>query len=716
MLYIFPIALALIILTIEILSIFHSISPGGIYLLNTISFIGAIALAVRSNRGGNPEAAGAQNFLGKIFNRCNFKDAVKNKVRRIFNSLKLDRGLIILCTGVIFLICVSFILAAFLPVNDYDALDYHTYRALVWADKAHIFHFDTKDIRSLVMPINSELIYTWIYSLTGKDTGFSLVEFISYIFGVIGIFTFFERLKTPYRKRLWAIFIFSSFAGIISQISSTQSDLLTGVLMLYSIIFFLDYINEKGTLKGLFSSLCFAIALGVKSTAFMAGLPILFTFLILSYKKKCMKKFLHFTGMLFINFVIFSSYNYILNFIDYSNPLGSEISINRHGFFGGIKGFIANFIRYNIQLLDFAGFMWGFYLSDTILAVQNSIFSILHITPETGVLMKMEGLNSSVAEQSIGFGVTGFLVFVPACITGIVLFIKETMKGFLNKKTKDEAGGGGAFDKKNAERRAERRKILYFLGLLFYINLAVLSFAIGYMVYSIRFIAAFAVISAPVIALTYFKKNNIYKTIVILFALYYLFLVSTHLAARPFYRLKNAYKSESYDKFIYNTRCMNYPFFKGERPGCIVDEEILGRIEKYKNVGIFSDEHILMHLTRVNAKRKHISVEELIIPRLDSYDTAKFDYLVTPYPSQPVDEFNNRDKKRYKNGEYPKNCYFRENENVKKVVKIECGIPFNKLEERGFAPVYNIRIGWKNVEDKQVYSQYIIWKNLKNLL
>ena len=74
--------------------------------------------------------------------------------------------------------------------------------------------------------------------------------------------------------------------------------------------------------------------------------------------------------MLILNFFVFSSYNYILNFIDYLNPFGSEISINRHGFFVGFKGFIANFIRYNIQMLDFAVFKWGIYFSWIMFEIQ----------------------------------------------------------------------------------------------------------------------------------------------------------------------------------------------------------------------------------------------------------------------------------------------------------------------------------------------------------
>lgn len=680
-LYFFIIFLGLIILNIELLSLFKAISPIGIILLNLIFFIISLILWLKNKKPVlKPDVT-----------------ELKSRAERILNCFKLDKGLAILGAGFIFLIVISFILCAFLPVNEPDALSYHTYRALIWAQKGFIHHFDTADIRNHVMPINSELIYTWIFSLTNKDFSFGFLQFSSYFFGIAGIWTFLEKFKISYRKRLWAIFIFSSFAGIIAQISSTQTDLLTGVLLFYSVLFFIDYVKQDNIIKGYFSSLSFAIALGVKSTAFMAGLPLLaayFIYLIFKKKTAGIKKFIKFICFLIINFIIFSSYNYILNLIDYSNPLGSEISINGHGFFGGFKGFLANFVTYNIQLIDFSGFTWGIYLTPLMYKVQSALFALLQIPQETGAYMKLESLNSSLSEQTMGFGITSVLTFLPTAIFSIVILIKN----LCIKKIK------------------ENQIILLSLGVLFYVNLIVLSFAIGYMTYSIRFITTFIAISTPVLIFTYFKKNNFYKTLVVIFAMFYFFVASGHLAARPFYSLLNAYKKEkSFDNFIYNTRCMNYKFFKGDRPGCSVDENIFSHIEEYKTVGFFSGEGVLMQLAKLNAAKKHIKTDELILSRLNADIVKKYDYIITPYPNQDINVFNNKDKQALLEKKYPKNCYFEKSEQNNKVVLIQCGIPYKKLENTGFTPIYNIRTSYKDIDNKTQYLQYIIWKNTANL-
>lgn len=675
-------AMGIIILNIEILSLFKGITPAGIITLNILEFLALLFVWVK---------------MGKPLLVPDTKK-LKNGLKKIFNSIKLDKGLLILGLGVLVLIFTAFILCAFLPVNDFDAIFYHAYRALVWAHDGYIYHFDASDVRNLVMPINSELIYTWIYSLTKKDFGLYFVSFFAYFFALAGIWTILGKFKISTRKKLWTIFIFSSFAGIISQISSLQTDLTVGTLILYSLVLFYDFVNtddkhieKQRLLKGYFSSLAFSIALGIKSTAFMAGLPVILIFFAYCFKKGALKKFGQFVFMAFVNFMIFSSYNYILNLIDYHNPFGSTISINRHSFFGGFKGFLANFITYNIQMLDFTGFTWGILLSESMFKFKDELFSLLNIPPEAGVLMRLEGLNSGSSEQTIGFGVVSILTFIPACILSIFLLIKGTIKKIKAKWL-----------------------IMYAFGVLFYVNLIVLSFSIGYMVYSIRFITAFVTISAPILCLTYFKKNNIYKTLVVLFGIYYLFLVSGYLAARPFYNLLKAYRAEgNYANFIEKTRCMKYPFFKGDNNRCFVEGVIIPKIKDGSNVGTFSDDNLILYILKIKSMEKNINFDELIVSRFDNYDIKKYDYLITPYPSQPIDVFNKKDEAAHKKGLFPKDCYERKNDNNNKIVKLECGIPFKKIGDAGFKSVYNFKTEWEKFDKSRYSVQYIIWQNLK---
>ena len=117
--YVFITFLGLVILNIEILSLFRQICPFGIITLNVLTL--AIITAVWIKKG--------KPVLKPDIN------GIKAGFKRVLNCFKLDKGLVILCAGFIFLITTAFILSAFLPVNEPDALTYHTYRALVWKQK-----------------------------------------------------------------------------------------------------------------------------------------------------------------------------------------------------------------------------------------------------------------------------------------------------------------------------------------------------------------------------------------------------------------------------------------------------------------------------------------------------------------------------------------------------------------------------------------------------
>ena len=78
--------------------------------------------------------------------------------------------------------------------------------------------------------------------------------------------------------------------------------------------------------------------------------------------------------------------------------------------------------------------------------------------------------------------------------------------------------------------------------MLLLISLLFMSYKLAFMSYSIRFLMSFCVISAPVIVYSYCRKNNIYKFIVVFFAMYYLCLVSTHLYSRPLAKIIGYFK------------------------------------------------------------------------------------------------------------------------------------------------------------------------------
>ena len=561
---------AFVILNIEILSLFKGISGQNILILTILEF-----LIVGFIWFKNKKIPSTSNFKGFLI--------------ELKNSLLADKSLLVLFLFWVFCITISFILALLSPVNEPDAQGYHALRSLFWAKDGFISHFEIADIRCHSMPINSELFYVWILSLSKNDLGFGLLQFFSYFLLIISSFKIMEFYEIDFNKRIWSILIFSSFAGVISQISSTQTDLLVGSLLTTSFYLILEFKKQNKLNFLYFASLSMAISFGVKSTGIIASIPLLIWYIFL-LRKEFIKYFL----FLILNFSIFSSYNYILNLINYSSPLGSKSALLGHGFWGGFGAIVANFIRYIFQFFDFSGFTLGFYINKFLLSAQAAAIEFFNIPRDLGENVGLNFTNISMTEQVLGFGILGFLVFLPSSIIG-----------FFNKK-------------------------LRIFSIIFWAMILTLSFSIAYMIYSIRFIVTFVAFSIPLISLTYFKKMNLYKFFIILFAIFYLGYASLFLSQRPMYHLKKEFQKTPDIKLIQNKmRDLNYKFYPSFNEAYTMKSAVQPICKDNSKIAIFASNGYMLYSTKFLEFNNSCKIDTLNILHIRNYDLSNYDYIIT---------------------------------------------------------------------------------------
>ena len=561
---------AFVILNIEILSLFKGISGQNILILTILEF-----LIVGFIWFKNKKIPSTSNFKGFLI--------------ELKNSLLADKSLLVLFLFWVFCITISFILALLSPVNEPDAQGYHALRSLFWAKDGFISHFEIADIRCHSMPINSELFYVWILSLSKNDLGFGLLQFFSYFLLIISSFKIMEFYEIDFNKRIWSILIFSSFAGVISQISSTQTDLLVGSLLTTSFYLILEFKKQNKLNFLYFASLSMAISFGVKSTGIIASIPLLIWYIFI-LKKEFIKYFL----FLILNFSIFSSYNYILNLINYSSPLGSKSALLGHGFWGGFGAIVANFIRYIFQFFDFSGFTIGFYINKFLLSAQAAAIEFFNIPRDLGENVGLNFTNISMTEQVLGFGILGFLVFLPSSIVG-----------FFNKK-------------------------LRIFSIIFWAMILTLSFSIAYMIYSIRFIVTFVAFSIPLISLTYFKKMNLYKFFIILFAIFYLGYASLFLSQRPMYHLKKEFQKTPDIKLIQNKmRDLNYKFYPSFNEAYTMKSAVEPICKDNSKIAIFASNGYMLYSTKFLEFNYSCKIDTLNILHIRNYDLSNYDYIIT---------------------------------------------------------------------------------------
>lgn len=445
---------------------------------------------------------------------------IKNFLTKVKNALMLDNSLFVLILAWLFFIAVSFFLCAITTVTDGDAKSYHVARSAFWVLNSTINHYPSIDIRALIFPINSEIVYSWVILFTKNVLFLGFLSFAFYFVYITSLYKILNNLMGySLRRTLWVLFIVSSLAGIMVQSASVQTDLIVASLIMASIYLFWSSLKDKTIIPLIMSSLCFALALGTKSSSGFLVLAVGIFFVYLSYKYKNYKNLLEFIGFGAVNFLIFSAYNYVLNYLEFKNIFGFHGALISHQNIYGIKGFCANLIKHTWLLFDFSGVNWENPVGEFILHTKQNLLTALNLqgVPD-GVYSPTKYqnvLNNTLAESLTGCGLLGFILFLPCLIISLVKPIfKRNKKIILNM----------------------------FFAILFVVAFVTMSASIVYMVFNVRFINCFIFISAPIFALSYIKNNkNIFKWLIISIACFYFVAVSTHIWSRPFNKIFSAF-------------------------------------------------------------------------------------------------------------------------------------------------------------------------------
>lgn len=602
LIYIFLIAFAQIVLTFEILSLFTLIKQVWVIAVNILFIL--LSLYIWNKESRPIWSLDCSDFRNKII-----------------NSLKLDKSLMWLYVGFLTLLISAFVLCLLFPITSADGNAYHVVRSLFWVLQGSLNHFDVADIRNLCLPINSEILYSWVILFARKVVFLGFFSYVGYFLSVISIYNILGFIGYCVRKRLWVIFILSSMSSVLVQLSGTETDIIIAGLILSCIFLFWYALRNNEKIPLFMSSLAYSLAIGTKTTSIIAapGIGIFLLALCIYFKKY--KPIAFFLGFGLINFLIFSSYNYILNYIQFANFLGPTSFMVVSKNYYGIKGAISNFIKYIFVFFDFTGFRWADYVDASLNSLRTIVLNFFHVgNIEDGLYAFQYAVNSSLLEPIMGAGILGFLVFLPTILWALIKPI------FKNKS----------------------RKIwfIFSFSILFLINILVLSFSLAYMPYSVRFIMTFIVLSSPVLLYSYFSNINPLKYIIVAFSLFYLMIVSTHLWARPFFKVAPIlikHHSVTYLRDL--AQCKNYnkiPTYLSAT--CILKINIKSNVDKKSRILAFMNPadpiYTLKALEFEGYKLDFKTLEDVSNINFDNYDV-----VISPSKSQAstfIKKYNSR--------------------------------------------------------------------------
>ncbi len=597
-LYVFIIAFSQIVLTTEILSIFHYIYRLQFLCFNLFFCILFFILWIR---------------CGKPILKFDFHHFLK----RVYNSCKLDKSLFLLILGWLFFIFVTTWLVIFLPSTSGDAYCYHVVRCYDWVINHSLAHFETADIRINAFPVNSEILYMWVILFTQKQLFLGVFTFVGYLMFLISSYNIFKYIGFSTRRTLWTLIVVSSFASVVVMASGTETDLIISGLITTSIYLFINALKNKSDNVILFmSSLAYALAIGVKTPAIICIPAIGCLFLYLSFKYKDKYSLLKFIGFGVVAFLLFSSYNYILNFLHYENIMGGKGSISVHRNLWGIKGFVANLIRHLFLLIDFSGIKVPSSFVESFMHVEQRVLRIFHLSHvPIGIYSGKFFFNGTLLEPGMGCGLLSFLLVIPFSFLSLIAPIF---------------------------RRNRIVEAQFVFAVVFFINLIILSAMVAFMTFNTRFITSFLLISAPMFAGSYFRSNkNLLKVIYIFIMLFYFTVISTHLWGRPFFKLMKAMKNEGIVRVRSGITCGKYDKRdKSLDEWCNISALIDSKFgdKKYKILFMPNFSEYIIYVK--NKKLKGYNYDFINAEHLNKINVDGYDIIILPITGQAFTEFD----------------------------------------------------------------------------
>ncbi|MCD7780198.1 MAG: hypothetical protein LUH05_05950, partial [Candidatus Gastranaerophilales bacterium] len=406
---------------------------------------------------------------------------------------------------ILFLI-FQLIRALYFPITFGDALTYYLPRCTSWIQNGSISHFVTPDSRELIMPVNMEFLYTWLLLFTKSEQGCAVFSYIGFLTAVYVLYNFIKETGFIVRRSLWSVFIFSSFALVSIEMYTPSADLFIGALILSCIYLYIKAVKYNDKTSLYFASLSYALAIGTKTTALIALPSVLILILIFTYlfKKDNFKRYiLTFTGLFILNFLIFSSYNYILNIIQFSNPVSNSEQLLLNQFRGGFKGWLCNLIKYTFAIFDISGIPDFIKYNGFITYIQSLVLGLIGETDKSYTSPYFNRyflFNSDFSFMSSARGIMGLFAFLPSMI--------KAVKKYIRNKT------------------SKKSIIMAALVLSLILNIIIFARAMVFTQFNMRYLLTFVVIASPIIAYSYiYKKKSFFKIFMCIIMFIYLAVI-----------------------------------------------------------------------------------------------------------------------------------------------------------------------------------------------
>jgi len=167
------------------------------------------------------------------------------------------------------ILLITLVIAVLSPPNNYDSMTYHMARVANWIQHQNINYYTTSIPRqNYSMPL-AEYAILHLQLMSQTDVFANIVQWFSFLISMLLVWEIADYLKVSQRGKMISVLFVATLPMAILQSSSTQNDLITGILCLSFAYYLMKATRDKSWNVVFFSGLSLGLALLTKGTAYI---------------------------------------------------------------------------------------------------------------------------------------------------------------------------------------------------------------------------------------------------------------------------------------------------------------------------------------------------------------------------------------------------------------------------------------------------------------